>query len=315
MDNKSFRILTTVNGKDMIFNVTNFRNYCREYRETKRENGNKYNQDDLFADIAEVLLVGEETVKKWHKGANGPSDLIFVDKIAAFFGIQSNELLTEKGRGKMQEKNSIQINNEEREVIFQVYRFLVDVIYFETSRFDNPEYNDNTVFQRELDALRKKAYEIVDKNSLIISDETRNKLYNILREMDNSLGRMEIENVRWSRINPYHYATRTMYEDDYDECEDEERRKIIEDVYKDFERGYYVEVKGKYGISYCEQLPYNTDLDKLAYELCDSGEIVSGLIPMDDYARTYNNSTLYRAEYCKTLIGIFKEEFSEQLYG
>ena len=323
---KSFRTFS-IENMDYIFSVDGFRKHFNDYKHNSfKDMGKKITAENLREMIADKINVSPETVKKWYSGSNGPTDIEVVKDISTFFDIDYMELLSRKEQEEMI-KDMEYSSDTEKDVVDAVYQKIVDVIMLEAYRYKESIYGTAYVehedFYRQDDKLRNEAYEIVDRNSLLISNTTRRKLYNILAELKTSLWGMEDPAGRWIRLNPLYFEARKLFMDG--ECAlDESELQLRYDIEEGYERPYCAKYIFKYSGTEHEVVAEGYHRCTVESEVVDNinhfdknENIITEeditLEPYDDerYPQLYSNDDIYKYEFLKTIIMVFKEDFPE----
>ena len=321
----SFRVLEVKNDTEYIFSVESFRKIFLSFLEENKMSGTKYTKTKLYEDLADALSLSDETIKQWFKGNNGPSGIEIVKDMASFFNVDYMDFLTERGTTVMEIKAQDSRYSNEKDIVASVYEKAVDIVYFETNRFNTSKtgmnYEDSDAFYAELGKLHDDICKYIDKNSLYISERARRKLIEFLLELKNSQSGLETMNGRWIRLNPNHYKARTLFLDGelLDEEDEANFVTMIEDEIKgDVEPEYAFCVeegnikcwnmgfhKNSTIDDLLERAPY-IRLDEVKVEFLPTPENPYGYIPHDE---------LYRYQYMKTIIAIFREDFPEYFPG
>lgn len=321
----SFRVLEVKNDTEYIFSVESFRKVFLGFLEENKMSGTKYTKTKLYENLADSLSLSDETIKQWFKGNNGPSGIEIVKDMASFFNVDYVDFLTERGTTVMELKAQDSRYSNEKDIVVSVYEKAVDIVYFETNRFNTSKtgmnYEDSDIFYAELERLRSDIRKYIDKSSLYISEKTRRKLIEFTLELGNSQGGLEAINGRWTRLNPFHYKARTLFLDgEYisDDEEDELIKLLEDDIKGDVEPEYcFVQDSG-------DRACWNTGFHKDS-TIEDLKRRGSGL-PFDEATITkvptdenpYGNLTYdehYRYQYMKTIIAVFREDFTEFFPG
>ena len=323
---KSFRTFS-IENTDYIFSVDSFRKLFNKYKHNSlKESGTKITAENLRDMIAKKINVSSETVKKWYSGSNGPTDIEVIKDIATFFDIDYMELLSRKEQEKMI-KDMDYSSDTEKDVIDAVYQKIVDIIMLEAYRYKESVYGtayvENEDFYRQDEKLRNEAYEIIDRNGLVISNTTRRKLYNILAELKTSLWGMEDQAGRWIRLNPLYYEARELLRDGecfFEESEKQLRHDIEEGYERPYRTKYVLKHSGKECNVYEEGYHKYTEKSKVVADI-NSIDINENKVkdedielePYDDerYPQLYSNDDIYKYEFLKIIIMVFKEDFPE----
>jgi len=312
---KTLKTLTIIDNAEYCFSKSAFRHICHEYVYIKKKTS-KYTINMLKEEIAEEVSMSYETVRQWYKeNGNGPSDIEIVKQIAGFFDIDYIELLHQRGNVTMADTGYANTQAEsEKEFILRFYQEIVDVVYFETGRFNNSDLDDNAIFENELRNKHICLYKLIDKNGLIISEKTKTLLNNTVNEIRNSRSNMEIANGRWMRVNPLHYIAREFFDEGCysDESKEEEFDGLLYgDVFGTMETQYCAEIKGDCTVI-TGLTKDKTPKDVLKLAGSKVSEIDVSIYPSEDkLTYLYGYDEIYRYEYIKTIIAIFKEDFPE----
>lgn len=89
----NFKILDTFENEEYIFNTDAFRTLVKEYKNKSAKN---LTIDSIRYDIAIHCNKSDETIKKWYRGHNGPSDIDTLRDVANFFNVDYQDLLIPK---------------------------------------------------------------------------------------------------------------------------------------------------------------------------------------------------------------------------
>ena len=310
---KNFRTFL-IDNYSYSFSVDAFKKVFNKEKSERCKNGIKCTAEMLREEIAIELNVSEETIKKWHQGANGPIDLSAIEHLADYFNINYMELLIKRKEECNMSKELVNNKDDERDVVLSVYHKLVEAAWLETARF-NPEYFDamyqeEGVFYKRHHEIYQDAFNIIDVNSLLISYETRIKLYNILSEARKSTAGMEAASGRWLRLNPQVYDARTYFNDGgFVEDEEEMISLLHKDAEDSIERPYCVEIDG----CFVECFTKNTTKEEAASRIGNIAPEDIELVPYSDdsFGYQYSSEEIYRFEFIKTLILVFREDFPQ----
>ncbi len=208
--------------------------------------------------------------------------------------------------------------NSEEEVIRKVYSKIVEQIYFEAGRFKNSNsqlnLEDYETFENACRLKCDELFELIDKNSLIISGETRTKLFNTVSEVKMGRGAMEVANGRWLRLNPLHYDARTLFMDG-ELCDEEREEKVVHELWQDLfgkvEKQYCA--KSRENIVYCG-FHKDSGIDELKERTGNvidySDEVVFEAID-EENPFGFDYDDIYRSEYIKTIVAVFREDFPQ----
>lgn len=327
-------IIETINGKSYIFSYISFKEYFNNCFIDRKENysgeGN-YTRDKLKQEIADKANVGFEAVRNWYSGQNGPSDLKIVKDIAECLGIDYKKLLVLNVEeiGIMNRNSKIESFNalSDKEVIIEIYKKIMELInlhVYKEMGYEIPSHIDS----KNPDSLRwlrkhliLEMRHIVDYNALEISNDTRNKLHNIISEVDFSVKYADVP-ARWQRINECVLDAQLIFELDVLSEED------MEEAYEEFYDHFNVGVESKYTVEYgnigisgfctkpsqeeaIKRIKYHFDRynDKNGEEFDPNKVYISENKFMDEYE--IDDRALHRNELVRTILAIFKEDFSE----
>ncbi len=305
-----------IENEEYVFSANKFKKLMLNEQYSRKKEGDKCTVDELKQELAEYVCVSDETVRKWYKGANGPSSLEIIKSISNFFNVEYLDLMHKKSGGKEMVKEMINMGTNEKDVIAGVYTKLVEIIWFETNRlnenFEDAKYQDYREFNKKWEELFNDAYKYIDINSLLISYETRIELYNILTEARMMNCGMESVPARWIRINPLVFDARDYYEvGGFTENEDEKINNLHQDAEGKMERPYWAKV----GDMLYERFTKATSIKEAALQISEDGNL-SGLenielIPYSDdyFGPHYSPDEIFRFELMKTITLIFRETF------
>lgn len=135
-----------VNEKEMIFNVRLFQELFNKYAKKNSIGVGAY-EDEL----ADVLFVDKSAVHNWRMNVNGPGNIEIIQKIAEFWNINYEILLTEANNmNETQIINAKKFTETEKEAMKNVYRAFIN--YME-------EFNDTAGFLLYIDGGK---YEIAN---------------------------------------------------------------------------------------------------------------------------------------------------------
>ncbi len=178
------------------------------------------------------------------------------------------------------------------------------------------DYSDRTLYEKRLAEKRNELFEYIDRNSLMISSDARTKLLNLSFEMLNSGARLESRNGRWNRLNYNYYMALIYFYDGEIGTEDEEiiLDKLIQDVVGSVEAEFCVEILDAYDntVNFC--MGYGKDASQADVQECLEKYGKEGyqarLVPSPEKPHEYISAEdIYRYEYMKTILAIFKEDF------
>ena len=313
-----------IDGNNYIFSVDRFRTAFGEMKQKKRKRTGKYSSTNLMYDIAEYVNVSEETVKKWYSGANGPGDIEKVKDLAKFFGLHYMDLLHRKESAIMEIEYNYK-EETERDIILAVYRKIIEIIWLETSRYKEEYskgiYQEDDVFWKRWKELYGEAYLIVDTNSLDMPYESRVKLYNILTETKKSMDSDGMNApARWKRLNDLIFTAREYYlYGGFAENEDELIEELYRDIQSSMERPYKVDCEVKHG-NYTQMISlggFHKDTKKEEYLERAKGlgaaldQLKLESLDDEDFGYHYDPAEVYRFEFIKTILLVFREEFPQ----
>lgn len=196
------------NGCLYLFNNEKFDKIIKQKAETRIQIGTrsikKVTQKDIMENLANDvnIQVSLDTVKKW-KCKTSPSDLYLVKSIAKHLEIDYLGLLIPLGNQEDTMKHDVLTENDftEKSVINSIFELCVEIIY---KRSDITSIKSEQEFLVFLDNIRKDINKIhisIDKNSLDISDETRNKLHMFIFEFEYTFGFNNSICERWIDIS------------------------------------------------------------------------------------------------------------------
>ena len=305
-----------IEGVSYFFSVDAFKNAFLDEKARRKEMEGGCTADQLREDIAESLSVSSDTVKKWYQGNNGPGDLGIVKALADFFRTDYMNFLREKGEQNMN-KEAVVSHNGEKDVVLSVFHKIVEAGWLESSRFKENyyggKYQEPEVFINRHKEIYDEAFEIVDMNSLVISYDTRVKLYNILADVRKTVNLDGLSSSgRWLRLNPIFFDARALFvEGEIYGDEDCVMSKLSNDIQGTMERPYCVNV----GMSCCTGFTKDTTREEAANNITifDLKPEDIELVPYDDelFDIQYSSSEIYRFEFMKTVLLIFREDFPE----
>lgn len=310
--NNSFRPFK-INDKTYVFCVDAFKK-AFDKEKTTRNKQQKCTAEKLREDIADALNISSETVKKWYQGLNGPIDEETVKRVADFFEIDYMNLLIDRNGEADMNTEKIITRYDEKEIVLEVFKKIVEIIWLETERFKpnyyDAKYQDEDTFISRWNELYQQAFQTIDMNSLSISYQTRIKLYNILAETRKSRSGMEDAPGRWLRLNHKIFDARLYFNEGGFTDEDEETwiQQLHTDAEGTIERPYYVE----YNRCCYECFNKSTTIAEAARIVgIPEKEVV--LIPYEDgrFGFQYDPNEIYRFEFMKTIILVFREDFPE----
>ena len=109
MKSQKPRILIQKNGIDMAFSHQKLNIAMNNYIVQKREEGIRVSKTDLRQNLADHLNLSPEAIKNYVHGYNGPMDVVAVQKMGEFLGVEWIELMKEVS--PMTEKKIIDIEN------------------------------------------------------------------------------------------------------------------------------------------------------------------------------------------------------------
>ena len=305
-----------IENEEYVFSANKFKKLMLNEQYSRKKEGDKCTVDELKQELAEYVCVSDETVRKWYKGANGPSSLEIIKSISNFFNVEYLDLMHKKSGGKEMVKEMINMGTNEKDVIAGVYTKLVEIIWFETNRlnenFEDAKYQDYREFNKKWEELFNDAYKYIDINSLLISYETRIELYNILTEARKMNCGMEAVPSRWIRINPLVFEAREYFDvGGFIEDEDEKINILHQDAEGKIERPYCVEIGNRFFGGFTK----STSIKEAALTInsldntVNLEKVVLKPYPDDQFDYQYSPDEIFRFELMKTITLIFRETF------
>ncbi|WP_207637962.1 hypothetical protein [Butyrivibrio fibrisolvens] len=293
---QNYKILYSEKGVDFIFSSKAFRDCIHNKKiESKKSNDKKASITQIQNEIAEVVSMSFESVKKWVKGHNGPNDISIVKDIAGYFAIDFRDLLisVDDGESKQNYNTIAIIAGDEKNIVIQFHALLTDLIYTYVGNDDWTNYVSYYSIDAPDYSIRiYDLYRELEKVSLEISSDSYTKLHRLISECNTLLHvgcsttpyyHIWLEsNDRWASINP-----RLEIISEYAEYDDQWEAKDFMDV-EELLKEYRNEVG--YTCSICK----TADETSMEYR--------------DDFLY-YDSFQAVPMEYAKTLSMLFRKDF------
>ena len=291
---KSFRALYTENDQGYVFSPGAFSELITEKYKDSRLSAQPMTKEKIREAIADITYKSPESVKKWEKGDNGPSDIQVVKDIAKYFDVDFHALLTSIEHTTGRKVPEIYASDE-RSIIMQLYSILVDFIYDYVGSNNTCyaiKHLGNSLTTEDVSGYIYDVYRQLDKVSFNISETTYNKLHRIVTECKTlgDLGYPPVPyldlwvsiNKRWKELNP-----RLEVIGQYEGVED------YWDAKEDFEPEAFDEL----------MKPFREEVGQMDVEI--------GGVPTKEDFSFFDSYQLVPMELVKTLKLLFRNEFPE----
>lgn len=307
-----------IDDEEFKFSTSDFRELFKNAKKGLSDiTGTKCTTEQIKENLSNELHISDETIKKWHSGANSPSDIEMIKAIATFFNTDYKNLLIRKGENTMQCSTTYNSSNE-KEVIIEVYNRIIEMISIECFRFNKniygSQFQENESLFQKYEEFEFQTFQFIDKNALSISDNTRIKLYNILAELKHSLSGMEDAPGRWLRLNPLYFDAREYFLESGFSIDEEERIRILHiDAERTIEPAYCVEINDCYHECFHKATTKEEAFNTIKGFVKDISidDIVLQPYDYDRIGPYYSSAEIYRYEFVKLMLAIFREDFPD----
>lgn len=290
----NYRVLYTENDVRYVFSTSAFSDLVKEKYKESRVTSEPLTKEQIWEALADITCKSSESVKKWGKGDNGPSDIEVVKDIAKYFEVDFHALLTTTENSSGRTVPEI-YGKDEKSIVMQFYSILTDFIYDYVCTNNTCyaiKHQSQTLTTEDVDGYIYDIYRQLDKIALSVSDKTYDKLHRIITECK-TLGDLGYspepyldgwlaDNKRWKELNP--------------------RLKII---------GNYAQMEDYWDAKeYFETEEFDDLMKPFRDEVGQIEVIMNGETIKEDFA-FFDSYLLIPMELAKTLKLVFKKDFAD----